>query len=417
MDTVLVERACGLDVHKEQVTACVLLGEGARARKQVRMFSTFTGELLALADWLHSQGVTHVAMESTGVYWKPVYAVLEAAGGFELVVGNAQHMKNVPGRKTDVQDSEWIAKLVRFGLIRKSFVPPQDLRDLRDLVRYRRSVVQARSAERNRLQKLLETANVKLASVASDVFGKSGMAMLRAMAAGEQDPRRLAALAEGHLRKKIPELEAALDGRLRTHHRFMLLMQLARLDEADAHVDALDAEIAERLSPYRAETDLLSTIPGVKEQIGAALIAEIGPDMTAFHGVGHLASWACVCPGNNESAGKRMSGRTRKGNVHLRTTLVEAASAAIRTKGSYLRDKYFRLKARRGHKRAVVAIAHKILIATHEILANKTQYNDLGETYLDTLDQRRVANNLVRRLERLGYEVALAPKPAASLLS
>jgi transposase len=408
METIVVERACGLDVHKEQVTACVVVSAGSRTRKQIRVFSTFTQDLLALADWMRGEGVTHVAMESTGVYWRPVYAVLEAVGCFELVVGNAQHMKNVPGRKTDVKDAEWIAKLVRFGLIRKSFVPPSDLRDLRDLVRYRRSVVEARSAERNRLQKLLETANVKLASVASDVFGKSGMAMLRAMAAGEQDPRRLAGLAEGLLRKKLPQLVAALDGRLREHHRYMLSMQLARLDAADRQVEELDAEIAKRISRYEAEVALLSAIPGVKEQVSAALLAEIGPDMSAFNGVGHLASWACVCPGNNESAGKQKSGRTRKGNVHLKSTLVEAANAAIRTKGSYLRDKYFRLKARRGHKRAIVAIAHKILIAVHQVLARRVPYQDLGETYLDSLDQRRVATNLVRRLERLGYGVTLA---------
>ena len=363
---------------------------------------------LSLAEWLHAEGVTHVAMESTGVYWKPVYAVLEAAGGLELVVGNAQHMKNVPGRKTDVKDAEWIAKLLRFGLIRKSYVPPADLRDLRDLVRYRRAVVQARSAERNRLQKLLETANVKLASVASDVFGKSGIAMLRAMAGGETDARKLAALAEGLLRKKTRELEAALDGRLREHHRFMLKMQLTRLDEADHHVQQLDEEIASRLAPFRAHVELLSTVPGVKEQLSAAILSEIGPDMSAFAGPGHIASWACVCPGNNESAGKRLSGRTRKGNVHLKVALVEAANAAIRTKRTYLRDKYFRLKARRGHKRAVVAIAHKILVAVYQVLAQRVPYKDFGETYLDTLDHRRVASNLVRRLERLGYAVAIS---------
>jgi transposase len=409
MDTVVVERSCGLDVHKEQVTVCVLVSESSgKARKQIRTFSTFTNELLKLADWLHAEGVTQVGMESTGVYWKPVYAVLESAGGLELIVGNAQHMKNVPGRKTDVKDAEWIARLVRFGLIRKSFVPPLDLRDLRDLVRYRRSVVQARSAERNRLQKILETANVKLASVASDVFGKSGMAMLRAMVAGETDPKKLAALAQGHLRKKIPQLEAALDGRLREHHRFILASQITRLDEADGHVSTLEAEIAARVARYRADIDLLSTIPGVKEHIAPALLAEIGNEMSAFASPGHLASWASICPGNNESAGKQRTGKTRKGNVHLRTTLVEAASAAVKTKGTYLRDKYFRLKARRGHKRAIVAVAHKIIIAAYHVLTKRVPYQDLGETYLDRLDEHRVASNLVRRLERLGYNVTVA---------
>lgn len=410
MEGVVVERVCGLDVHKEQVTACVLVSEGSGLRKTVKVFSTFTRELLALVDWLREESVTHVAMESTGVYWKPVYAVLESAGGLELIVGNAQHMKNVPGRKTDVKDSEWIARLVRMGLIRKSYVPPRDLRDLRDLVRYRRSVVQARTSERNRLQKLLETANVKLASVASDVFGKSGMAMLRAMADGESDPRKLASLAEGLLRKKIPELQAALDGRIRDHHRYMLKLQLDRLDAADRDVDALEAEIERRLEPYREQVKLLSTIPGVKVQVTASLLAEIGPDMSAFNGPGHLASWAGVCPGNDESAGKRRSGRSRKGNVHLRATLVEAASAAIRTKGTYLRDKYYRLKARRGHKRATFAIAHKLLNAAYQVLSKQVPFNDLGETYLDKVDKGRVAKNLLRRLERLGYTVIATPR-------
>lgn len=410
MEGIVVDRVCGLDVHKEQVTACVLVSEGSGLRKSVKEFSTFTRDLLALVEWLREERVTHVAMESTGVYWKPLYAVLESAGGLELIVGNAQHMKNVPGRKTDVKDSEWIARLVRMGLIRKSYVPPLELRDLRDLVRYRRSVVQARTSERNRLQKVLETANVKLASVASDVFGKSGMAMLRAMADGESEPRKLATLAEGLLRKKIPELEAALDGRLRDHHRYMLRLQLDRLDAADRDVDALETEIERRLEPYRDQVRLLSTIPGVKLQTSASLLAEIGSDMSVFSGPGHLASWAGVCPGNDESAGKRRSGRSRKGNVHLRSTLVEAAGAAIRTKGTYLRDKYYRLKARRGHKRATFAIAHKLLNAAFQILSNQVPYKDLGETYLDRADEKRVARNLVRRLERLGYRVTVTSK-------
>ena len=409
----LVSRVCGLDVHRDEVTACIAITElGRKPHREIRRFRTFTASLLELGSWLKATGVTHVGMESTGVYWKPVYAVLEEVGGLELIVGNAQHMKNVPGRKTDQKDAEWIAKLVQHGLVRPSYVPTAELRDLRDLVRYRRSLVNARSAERNRLQKVLQTANVKLASVASDVFGKSGMKMLRAMANGETDPAVLASLAEGLLRKKLGELRVALDGRLREHHRFMLRQQLQRLDDADAMVAAVEAEIERRLAPHDHVVELLCTIPGVDRIAAAALLAEIGTDVKAFPTVQHLAAWAGICPGNHESAGKSRNVTARKGNVHLRTALVEAAQAARNKRGSYLRDKYHRLKARRGGKRAIVAIAHKILIAAYHMLDRGQPYKELGEVFLDRLNRQRTTHNLVRRLQSLGWEVDLRPVAA-----
>ena len=402
----LVERACGLDVHQETVVACVLVGEaGRRPTKEVRTFGTCLRDLEELRAWLHERGVTHVAMESTGVYWKPVYAVLE--GSFDLTVGNAFHIKNVPGRKTDVKDSEWIADLLRHGLIAKSFVPPKPIRELRDLLRYRHKLVRARTGERNRLLKLLETANIKVASVATDVFGKSGMAMLEAIARGETSGVELAGLARGLLKKKRGALALALEGRVDEHHRFLLRMQLDRLGALAEDLRKLDAYVDAKMEPFRAQQRALEAIPGVGAHTATAILAEIGTDMSVFKSEHHLAAWAGVCPGNNESAGKRLGGRARKGNAHLRTTLSEAALAAVRKKGSYLRAKYYRLKARAGVKRAALAIAHKILIAVYRILADGTVYADLGETYLDSLSKTRTSKQLVRRLEALGFRVHL----------
>jgi transposase len=407
----IVERCCGLDVHQATVVACLLVGcADQKARKEIRTFSTMTHGLRELGNWLATAGCTHVGMESTGVYWKPVYALLE--GAFELIVGNAHHIKNVPGRKTDVKDAEWIADLVRHGLIRKSFVPPKPIRELRDLMRYRRKLIESRTAERNRLSKLLETANIKLSSVASDIFGASGMAMLHALVEGTATAEQMAQLAKRRLRAKIPELERALDGRVEEHHRFLLKMQLHRLEQVDDNIQRLDERIDQRLEPYRQQHKRLMKIPGVDRIVAAVLIAELGVDMSVFHSVAHLAAWAGVSPGNNESAGKQKNSETRKGNVHLKTTLVEAASSAARKTGSYLKDKFFRLKARRGYKRAAMAIAHKVLKAAHRILSTAAEYKDLGEAYLDQLDERRVAANLVRRLERLGYQVQVTPRDA-----
>jgi transposase len=402
----LVERGCGLDVHQATVVACLLMvRKDGRVQKQLRTFGTTTRELLSLRDWLLSEGCTHVALESTGVYWKPVYAILE--GAFQIVVANAQHVKKVPGRKTDVKDAEWIADLLCHGLLRSSFVPPQPIRELRDFTRYRRKLVESRSAERNRLLKVLETANIKLASVATDVFGTSGRLMLRALIEGKSTPQEMAELAQKRLRSKIPQLELALEGKLEEHHRFLLKLQLDRLERVESDLAALEQRIQEKLQPYAAQFALLQEIPGVERTLAAVIIAELGVDMSVFQSVSQLASWAGVCPGNNESAGKRKSSRIPKGNVYLKTGLVEAANSAARAKGTYLRDKFYRLKARRGYKRAAVAIAHKILVSIYYMLSQNVSYNDLGDRYLDNLNKHHLTRNLVHRLERLGYSVTL----------
>lgn len=409
----LVEHGCGLDVHQATVVACLLIVlKSGKAHKEIRAFGTTTRELLALREWLLSQGCTHVAMESTGVYWKPVYAILEGEGTFKIVVANAQHVKKVPGRKTDVKDAEWIAELLCHGLLRSSFVPPKPIRELRDLTRYRRKLVESQVDERNRLLKLLESANIKLASVAADVFGLSGQLMLRALIEGKASPREMAELAKGRMRAKIPELEPALEGKLEEHHRFLLRLQLKRLEAAGEDLAVLEQRIQEKLKPYEAQLTLLDEIPGVDWTVAAAIIAELGVDMSVFQNVLQAASWAGVSPGNHESAGKRKSSRIPKGNVYLKTALVEAATAAAKTKGSYLRDKFYRLKARRGYKRAVVAVAHKILVAIYHILSHQVCYNELGDLYLDKLNKHNLTRNLVHRLERLGYTVTLQQKAA-----
>jgi transposase len=340
----MVERGCGLDVHQATVVACLLIVlKKGKVQKQIRTFGTTTRELVSLREWLLSEGCTHVAMESTGVYWKPIYAILE--GAFEIVVANAQHVKKVPGRKTDVKDAEWIADLLCHGLLRSSFVPPKPIRELRDLTRYRRKLVESRSAERNRLLKLLESANIKLASVASDVFGVSGLLMLQALVEGQATPHEMAELAKRQMRKKIPELELALEGRVEEHHRFLLRVQLRRLQSVEQDLGVLEQRIQEKLKPYAAQLTLLDEIPGVDWTLAAGIIAEMGVDMSVFGSVSQLASWAGICPGNNESGGKRKSSRIPKGNVYLKTALVEAANAAAKAKGTYLRDKFYSVRA------------------------------------------------------------------------
>jgi len=407
----LVERGCGLDVHQATVVACLLIvSTKGKVQKQVRTFGTTTRELVSMREWLLSESCTHVAMESTGVYWKPIYVILE--GAFEIVVANAQHVEKVPGRKTDVKDAEWIADLLCHGLLRSSFVPPKPIRELRDLTRYRRKLVESRSAERNRLLKLLETANIKLASVASDVFGVSGLLMLHALVEGKATAQEMAQLAKRQMRKKIPVLELALEGKVEEHHRFLLRVQLRRLQAVEEDLSVLEHRIQEKLQPYAAEATLLDEIPGVDETLAAAIIAEMGVDMSVFGGVSQLASWAGICPGNNESGGKRRSSRIPKGNVYLKTALVEAANAAAKAKGTYLRDKFYRLKARRGYKRAAVAVAHKILVAIYHMLSHRVCYNELGDLYLDKLNKHHLTRNLVHRLEHLGYTVTLEQKAA-----
>jgi transposase len=328
-------------------------------------------------------------------------------GEFSLVVGNAHHIKNVPGRKTDVKDSEWIADLLRHGLIAASFVPPKPIRELRDLMRYRRKLVETRSTERNRLLKHLETANIKVSAVATDVFGKSGTLMLRAIAGGETDVVAMAELARGRLRSKTEALHGALEGTVQDHHRFVLRMQLDRLQELAHDLQQLDDYIDQKLEPYRSAIAALEEIPGVGKHTATAIVSEMGVDMSAFRSERHLAAWAGVCPGNNESAGKKLGARARKGNQHLRGALLEAALAAARTRGSYFRAKYYALKARRGAKRAAIAIAHKLLVVAYHVLADGRPFADLGDGYLDTLASSRTTNHLVRRLERLGYRVHL----------
>jgi transposase len=406
----MVERGCGLDVHQATVVACLLMfRKRGRVHKQVRTFGTTTRELMGLREWLLAEGCTHVGMESTGVYWKPVFAVLEGAG-LEIVVANAQHVQKVPGRKTDVKDAEWLADLLCHGLLRSSFVPPKPIRELRDLTRYRRKLMETQAAERNRLLKVLEGANIKLSSVASDVFGVSGRLMLRALIAGKASPREMAELAKGQLRKKTAQLELALEGKLEEHHRFLLELQLQRLEAAEKDLATLEERIQQKLEPYAAQLTLLDEIPGVDKAVAAVILAELGVDMRVFASVSQLASWAGVCPGNNESAGKRKSSRTTKGNVYLKTALVGAANSAAKAKGTYLRDKFYRLKARRGYKRAAVAIAHKILVSIYHMLSQQVSYNDLGDLYLDNLNKPHLTRNLVRRLERLGFDVTLQLK-------
>ena len=408
---VLLERCAGLDVHQASVVCCVLIGaSGRKAQKLLRRFGTTRRELEALKAWLVEHGVTHVGMESTGVYWKPVYAVLE--GHFELIVGNAHHIKNVPGRKTDVKDAEWIAQLVRHGLVRKSFVPPPAIRDLRELVRCRRTLIETRTAARNRVLKLLEGAGIKLSGVASDAFGVSGRAMLEALAAGATDAAGMAGLARGRMRRKAAELEAALEGRLREHQRFLLAMHLRQLEAIERDLEALDARIEAQLEPFRAQRELLMRIPGVDRVTAAVIIAEIGTDMAVFATARRLAAWAGVAPGNYESAGRPKGAAVRRGNVFLKAALFAAASAAVRTKGSYYRDKYHRLRARRGLVRALLAIAHKLLIAAFHLLATGEAFRDLGEGYLDQITRKRSTARLVQRLSSLGYEVMLVPKAA-----
>lgn len=407
----IVECCAGLDVHQATVVACLNKGRaGQRATKEVRTYGTTGLELRGMRDWLKASGCTLVAMESTGVYWKPVYAELE--GHFELIVGNAHHIKNVPGRKTDVKDCEWISDLTRHGLIANSFVPPRPIRDLRDLTRYRRKLVQAQAAERNRLLKLLESASIKLSGVASDVFGVSGRAMLRALIEGEQSPTEMAQLARGRMRRKQPELARALDGHIDEHHRFVLRLQLQRITAAEADLAQLDQRLSEKLAPYDEELGRLMQIPGVDWVTAGAMIAEIGVDMSVFHSAAHLAAWAGLCPGNHESAGRQKGGKTRTGNVWLKTAMVTAAIAASKTRRSYFAEKYRRLSARRGKMRAAVAVAHKILVAAHHMLSSQSDFRDLGADYLDRLNQHRTASNLTNRLRGMGYDVQITRKAA-----
>ncbi len=410
---VIHERCCGLDVHKRTVVACIRIqkAEGG-AHMDIKTFTTMSFDLLILRDWLTANKVTHVAMESTGVYWKPVFNLLEDQ--FQVLLVNAHHVKALPGRKTDVRDCEWIADLLAHGLVRGSFIPPEPVRDLRDLTRYQKSLIDERIREVNRLHKLLETANIKLASVATNVMGISGKDMMHALLGGEADPEILAELARGRLRKKIPALKKALEGRFRQHHRFMLENILAHIDFLDESIATVSEEVVSRLDPFAQAVELLCTIPGVEKRTAQVIISEIGTDMSRFPSADHLASWAGLCPGNNESAGKRKTGKTRKGDQWLRRALVEVAWAASRTKGTYLSSQYHRLVARRGKKKAIVAVAHSILVAVYHILVNRAPYQDLGPDYLLKLNETNIKRYHVRRLQELGYQVSITPLEQAA---
>jgi transposase len=408
---VVYPRCSGLDVHKKTVVACVIVpGAKGKPQKTIRTFGTMTDDLLALGDWLAEREVTHVAMESTGVFWQPIWNLLEER--FTLLLINAHHIKQVPGRKTDVGDCEWIADLLRHGLLKGSFVPNRTQRELRELTRYRTTLMQERAAEVNRLQKTLEGANIKLAAVATDVLGKSGRQILEALVAGGTAAGDLAQLAKGRMRDKIPQLERALTGSFRPHQQFMVARQLAFIDAMDEIVAQVSAEIAERLRPAEADVELLDEITGIGRPTAEVWLAEVGSDLERFPTHGHLASWAGLCPGNNESAGKRKSGRTRKGNAALRTALVVAAQAAARKRDSYLSAQYRRLAARRGPKKAIVALAHSLLVIAYHVLKRRLNFADLGPTYFDERNRMSVQRQLVRRLERLGYKVALEPMAA-----
>jgi len=405
----MMERCCGLDVHKASIAACIRVpGPGDERKEIIETFGATTSDLLALRDWLTAHQVTHVAMESTGVYWKPVYYVLE--DDFTLLLVNAGHMKNVPGRKTDVKDCAWIAQLLEHGLLRPSFVPPPPIRELRDLTRYRKTLIQERQREANRLHKVLEDAGIKLSCVATDILGMSGRLMLEALVRGTQDPRLLAELAKGKLRSKMAQLRKALEGRFREHHSFLVGHILSHLDHMDEMIGEISERIGRQIAPFVEAVDRLKTIPGVDRRTAEVMVAEIGTDMSRFPTAGHLASWAGMCPGNNESAGKHKSGKTRKGSKWLRVALVESALAVSRAKDTYLAAQYRRLYRQRGHKRAVVGVGHSILVIAYHLLTRKTTYMELGADYFVQRDRERVIQRCLRQLAELGH--TLAPEPA-----
>lgn len=402
----VISRCAGMDVHQATVVVTVRVPDDAGRRRSVtETFGTMTPDLLALRDWLQGHGVTHVAMESTGVYWKPVYYVLEDA--FTLLLINMHELKRVPGRKTDVQDSEWLAQVLECGLLKPSFVPPPPIRELRDLTRYRVQQVQDQAQETNRLHKVLEDAGVKLSTVASDVMGVSGRLMLRALVEGTTDAAVLADLARGRLRVKLPALRRALDGRFRPHHAFLLRQILAKIDFLEETLAHLTEEIDARVGPFEPMLTALDTIPGVDRIAAISIVAETGGDMQRFPSAGHLCSWGAMCPGQNESAGKRRSGKTRKGNRYLRRTLIQAALAATRKRDCALQARYHRVKRQRGHKKAVVAVGHQILEIAYYVMRDGVAYQELGADYFDRRHQERAVRRHVKQLEALGFHVTI----------
>jgi len=399
---IIIEKGCGLDVHKGTVVACIM---GTGIKKEIRTYRTVTNDLLRLKEWIQEAGITHVAMESTGVYWKPVFNILE--DHFEVILVNARHVKNVPGRKTDVQDSEWLCRLLRSGLVSGSFIPPRDIRELRDLTRHKRKLIQAITAEKQRVEKVLEDANIKLASIASDTFGASGKRMIEELIKGELEPGGMAELSKGRLRQKRGDLKEALVGQVREHHKFMIKVSLKHIRAMEKILSDIERRIQEKIDyHYKEEYALLQTIPGVKGE-ASTLIAEMGVDMGRFPSEDHLSSWAGMSPGNNESGGKKKPGSTTYGNKCLKTMLTEFAWVASKTKGTYLRSKYHSLVGRRGKKKALVALGHKILIMCYHILKYRCAYKELGVDYLDQRRKDKIARSYIKRLNHLGYEVIL----------
>lgn len=412
METV-VERCAGLDVHKDSVVACVRVpGPDGKRQTHSYEFGTTTRDLLAMRDWLVGHGVTLVGMESTGVYWKPVFYLLE--DDIECWLLNARHLRNVPGRKTDIADAAWITQLVEHGLVRPSFVPPKEIRELRNLTRYRKAQIEERCREAQRLDKVLQDAGIKLSSVASDILGRSGRAMLDALVGGVNDPEALASMAKGALRKKLPALQEALTGRFGRHHALLVGEILAKLDYQEEVIERLSAEVSRVIAPFEKQVELLDTIPDVDRRTAESLLAEIGPDMSRFGAAARLASWAGMCPGQHESAGKSRRGTTRKGSKWLRVALVEAAKAAGRSKGTYLSAQYARIRGRRGSSRATIAVGHSILIAAFHILDRNVPYADLGDDwFMRRLSPERHARKLVQQLRSLGFDVTISREDAA----
>jgi transposase len=405
---VLYPRCCGLDVHKETVVACLRLVIDGKAVKEVRTFATTTASLIALSDWLTETKCTHVAMEATGVYWKPVWHIL-SDGEFELLLANAAHVKNVPGRKSDVKDADWISDLLAHGLIRPSFVPDSPTQEMRTLLRTRKQLVREKASHTLRIQKTLEDANIKLDSVITDVLGLSGRKMIEALIAGQRDPAKLARLADRRVKASQETLREALRGRVTKNHRFLLRLHLDQIDALDVAIAKIDREVEAGIAPFRTAVEQMSTIPGVKDLSARTILSEIGIDMSRFATDAHLISWACLCPRSDESAGKRRSTRIRKGSPWLKTTLVQCAWAAARTKGSYLQAQFHRIRARRGVKKAIVAVAASILTAIYHMLKDGTMYQDLGPNHFDARTKERQKNRLIKRLTDLGYTVELVP--------
>ena len=395
---------CGLDIHKKTIVACLITPAG----KEIRSFGTMTESLLELADWLILNSCTIVAMESTGVYWKPIYNILEVTD-MEILVVNAHHIKAVPGRKTDVKDAEWIADLLRHGLLRGSFIPDRDQRELRELVRYRTKLTQERSREVNRIQKVLEGANIKLGDVASDIMGKSGQDMLRAIVSGNQSPQAIAQMARGKLKSKTDLLEKALTGLIGAHQKMMLNVQLRHIDFLNEEIQTLSEEIESRMRPFEVAIEALDGIPGISRTNAEQILCETGIDMSRFPTHRHFASWAALCPGSNESAGKRKSGKTRKGNMALKAALTQAAISASRTKGTYFNAMYHRLAARRGKNKAIVAVAHAILVTIYHMLKDGSSYQDLGFNHFNEINHQATVKRSIKRLESMGYKVTIEP--------